>query len=103
MFTKGLSRRGVLLAALALGLATRAKRVHAAIPRYRLLRSWGGSGTATGRFDGPRGVAVAGDRVYVADSFNNRIQEFTSTGSFTRVGQIRHGQRSAQSAARYRR
>ena len=34
MFAKVLSRRGVLLAALALGLATRAKRVLAAIPRY---------------------------------------------------------------------
>jgi DNA-binding beta-propeller fold protein YncE len=85
MFDVVLSRRKALLAALSVGLATRAERALAATPRYALVRSWGGVGTATGRFDGPRGVAVASNRVYVADSYNNRIQEFTGTGSFTRA------------------
>ncbi len=45
--------------------------------------SWGSSGSGNGQFDGLFGVAVdsAGD-VYVADTFNNRIQKFTSAGAY---------------------
>ena len=44
-----------------------------------------GAGTASGRFNNPQGVAtdLAGN-VYVADTINNRIQKFTSTGGFLR-------------------
>ncbi len=44
-----------------------------------------GGGSAHGRFNGPQGIAVDlhGD-VYVADTGNNRIQEFSPTGRFMR-------------------
>ena len=43
----------------------------------------GSFGTGDGQFDQPRGIAVDSDgNVYVADSGNNRIQKFTSTGIF---------------------
>ena len=41
------------------------------------------TGTANGEFSGPRGIAVdAVDNVYVADTDNNRIQKFTSSGTY---------------------
>jgi|SRR5215204_5448201 len=44
---------------------------------------WGRFGTGDGEFDRPRGIAVDSDgNVYVADSGNNRIQKFNSTGVF---------------------
>jgi DNA-binding beta-propeller fold protein YncE len=52
------------------------------------LRSWGTKGAGPGQFKNPYGVRVATDPVlgaegvYVADSNNNRIQEFTTTGAF---------------------
>ncbi len=48
--------------------------------------TWGTSGEGAGEFDGPWGIAVSpvsGD-VYVADTGNDRIQEFTATGAFVR-------------------
>ncbi len=54
-------------------------------PAYARVGSWGGQGAAPGQFDDPNGIAVAGDRVFVADSRNNRIQVFTRAGAF--VGQ----------------
>ncbi|MCJ7770448.1 PKD domain-containing protein, partial [Candidatus Bathyarchaeota archaeon] len=49
-----------------------------------LLKSWGGSGTSNGMFNGPNGIAVtsSGDFVYVTDKGNNRVQKFTSDGVF---------------------
>src|SRR5262249_57427353 len=45
--------------------------------------AWGSAGSGDGEFDYPEGVAVAasGD-VFVADTRNDRIQKFTSTGTF---------------------
>ncbi len=44
---------------------------------------WGSSGSGDGEFLFPWGVAVdSSGNVYVADTSNNRIQEFTSTGLF---------------------
>jgi DNA-binding beta-propeller fold protein YncE len=46
---------------------------------------WGGQGTGDGQFDFPEGIAVApsGD-VYVADTTNDRIQQFDASGNFIR-------------------
>lgn len=51
-------------------------------PPYEMLTSWGGPGSDPGTFSDPNGIAIAGDRVYVADSRNHRIQVFTRTGEF---------------------
>jgi tripartite motif-containing protein 71 len=50
------------------------------------IRTWGSFGAATGQFRSPYGVTVddAGN-VYVADANNERIQEFTATGTFIKV------------------
>ncbi len=53
------------------------------LPCGTFLTTWGSSGTGDGQFNYPEGVVVDGSgNVYVADSFNNRIQKFTSTGTF---------------------
>jgi M6 family metalloprotease-like protein len=56
----------------------------AASEQYSYVTKWGGiSGTGTGQFTQPRGVAVdAGGNVYVVEYGNNRVQKFTSTGTF---------------------
>lgn len=47
------------------------------------LGGWGSHGSLPGEFDNPRGITVDpyGD-IYVADSGNNRVEKFTSTGKF---------------------
>ena len=41
------------------------------------LFKWGSQGGVDGQFQDPKGIAVDGSgRVYVADTFNNRIQKF---------------------------
>lgn len=47
---------------------------------------FGALGAAEGQFDGPRGVAVGPDgSVYVTDSRNHRVQQFTADGQFVRA------------------
>ncbi|TMA57524.1 MAG: hypothetical protein E6J75_07440, partial [Deltaproteobacteria bacterium] len=47
------------------------------------LTNWGSLGSGDGEFSQPSGVAVDGSgNVFVADTGNNRIQEFTNTGTF---------------------
>src|SRR6267378_1692877 len=49
-------------------------------------RKWGAVGDADGQLQGARDLAVDGaSDVYVADSINNRIEEFTQNGTFVRV------------------
>ena len=43
-------------------------------------KKWGSKGSGSGKLDGPRGIAVSGNDVYVADSANSRIQKFSSIG-----------------------
>jgi DNA-binding beta-propeller fold protein YncE len=53
-------------------------------PNGNTITQWGKKGHAAGEFDDPTGVAVGGDRVYVADLKNYRIQAFTLEGQFIR-------------------
>lgn len=46
------------------------------------LAQWGRSGSGDGEFNNATGIAVAGNRVYVADAGNNRIQVFGADGNF---------------------
>lgn len=44
---------------------------------------WGSRGSGNGQFEQPYAVAVDGSgNVYVADSGNNRVQKFSSTGEY---------------------
>ena len=52
------------------------------------LKEWGKKGSGDGEFDDPTGIAVGGDRVYVADLRNNRIQAFDLEGKFLCKWQI---------------
>ena len=47
-----------------------------------LLHSWGGFGESPGLFNEPWGIAVDDSYVYVADTWNHRIQKFTLEGDF---------------------
>lgn len=54
-----------------------------------LLTTWGSKGAADGQFGeglhkGPHAVVATADRVIVADTYNHRIQEFTSQGAFVK-------------------
>jgi streptogramin lyase len=47
------------------------------------IKSWGGLGTAAGKFDEPFGVAVDADGdVFVTDANNHRVQKFDNDGNF---------------------
>jgi tripartite motif-containing protein 71 len=44
---------------------------------------WGTKGSGEGQFYGPHGIDVPrAENVYVVDSYNHRVQYFTSSGSF---------------------
>ncbi len=75
---------GVLL--IVLGVAIRLAWFPALVePPYRLVKTWGGEGTAPGRFRNPIGIAYGNGLVYVADSLNHRIQVFDPNGHFIRA------------------
>jgi hypothetical protein len=49
------------------------------------LTQWGRWGTAPGEFDRPLGIGIAPDgRIFVADTFNRRVQIFGSLATSTR-------------------
>lgn len=48
---------------------------------YEYVTQWGSTGTRSGQFNLPFGIAVAG-YVYVSDMRNDRIQKFTTDGAF---------------------
>ena len=47
---------------------------------------WGSGGSGESQFNDPTGIAIGGDRVYVADYGNQRVQVFDLNGTF--VGQF---------------
>jgi RHS repeat-associated protein len=42
------------------------------------------AGTGSGQFKGPKGLALAGTNVWISDTANNRLEELTEAGVFTR-------------------
>lgn len=52
------------------------------IPAHTYMGAWSGSGTAPGQFNDPKGLWVDGlGDIFVADSYNNRIQEIPAAGN----------------------
>jgi len=54
-------------------------------PPYELSQHWGEQGTGPGQFNGPTGIAVTADEVFVADARNGRIQVLDKQGKFRRA------------------
>ncbi len=80
---KGHVRIGACLAIIL--LATRTMLALAAEPSLYFLLKWGSDVTADGAFNAPQGVAVDGSgNLYVADTYNNRIQKFDGNGNYIR-------------------
>ena len=52
---------------------------------YRSVVVWGESGSDAGNLDGPIGIALAGEEVFVSDSGNQRIEVFDRNGKFLRA------------------
>ena len=46
------------------------------------LRHWGEAGNGEGQVNGPSGIAIDGDTMWVVDSKNNRVQSYGLDGSF---------------------
>lgn len=74
----GLALSGLLFAA---GPALEAR---AASSAYRLIDSWGRTGSSPGQFREPTGIAAGPDSVLVADTGNQRVQRLTMSGRFIR-------------------
>jgi hypothetical protein len=51
-----------------------------------IISTWGSSGSGNGQFDSPSGMDLDfKGHLYVADSGNDRIQEFTQDGKFINI------------------
>jgi len=68
----------------ALILALLIAPVTAGASSYEYVTKWGSLGSGNGQFDYPYGVTVDNSTgyIYVADTWNHRIQKFTSIGSY---------------------
>ncbi len=66
-------------------------RVQKYAPNGRFLKQWGSRGAGEGQFAyssatlGPTGIAATSRYVWVADTWNHRIQQFTTEGEFVRA------------------
>jgi DNA-binding beta-propeller fold protein YncE len=56
---------------------------------------WGSSGSGEGQFNGPTGIAVSNDLVFVADLGNGRVQVFDLDGKFVRLWEMPSWKKSA--------
>ncbi len=61
-----------------------AAEVAAVEPAPQFVQKWGTLGSGDGQFNEPYGVTVDGTNVYVSDTINYRIQQFTTSGAFVR-------------------
>ncbi|HEV8118380.1 MAG TPA: DUF2298 domain-containing protein, partial [Thermoanaerobaculia bacterium] len=57
-------------------------RIRVFDPQGGFLGGWGGRGNGTYGLKEPCGVAIRGDTVYVADTWNGRVQSFTLAGEW---------------------
>jgi hypothetical protein len=79
-------RRSLLVLVIVASLIAALTTAGLASASYQMFIKWGQFGVAEGEFIGPWAVATdLSGNVYVADSQNNRIQKFSSTGSFQRM------------------
>ena len=62
------------------------------------LGGWGGRGNGTYGLKEPCGVAIHGDTVYVADTWNGRVQSFTTAGEWKAAGRDLFGPRGITAA-----
>jgi DNA-binding beta-propeller fold protein YncE len=60
-------------------------RVHRFSPDGELLDSWGSAGDQPGHFNVPHGIGTDGERLYVADRENSRVQIFSIKGELHSV------------------
>lgn len=63
-------------------LADRSHRVIILDREGKFVRAFGRGGSEDGQISYPNGILVRGDRIYVADSGNGRIEVFSNTGEF---------------------
>ena len=61
-------------------------RVHVNPHQYHAVRSFGSRGATRGKFDHPRDIAISGKtgNIAVADAINDRVQLFSSDGTYLR-------------------
>jgi DNA-binding beta-propeller fold protein YncE len=66
-----------------LSLTLLASNVTAAtVDTYTFIAQWGTHGEGQGQFNQPKETAIDGNNIYVIDTSNNRIQKFTTEGTF---------------------
>jgi len=72
-----------ITAAATLALGTTAGRATTSAGPYKVVGTFGKTGTANGQFTGARGIAVAPNgNVYISDLNNNRVQLFSKSGAY---------------------
>jgi len=57
-------------------------RIQVFTPEGQYLRTFGSKATGPGELCDPRGVAIDGDRVYIAEYGNHRVSVFNTEGKF---------------------
>ncbi|MGE5277260.1 MAG: DUF2298 domain-containing protein [Acidobacteriota bacterium] len=62
------------------------------------LGGWGGRGDGTYQLREPCGVAIRGDDLYIADTWNGRVEAFTLTGGFRAAAKELYGPRGIAAA-----